>query len=1748
MTMTRLHRLLLFGLSALLCVAFLAAVPQDAAVAAHMEAWSGQEQSLDSLPGLSLPPSDASRSSQDKGLGAGEEAGWAADAGRGAARGEPGGSLASDGWTTIMYEGFEYGFPGAHWDTFGDTTWDDQDYLSRDGLRSAWCAAGGAYARDPWSQDYANNMNAHMTYGPFDLSDASSARISFWVWMDTEEDYDWFRFGAAASLDVLWLTPAIDGRTSGSSGGQWEYQEIPLDSLCGEPYVWVDFGFDSDDSLTKKGVFIDDILLEKLVGPPTDTTPPDISNIVESDDPINRQGCGYPETVTISADVWDSAGSVAWVRLYYQRPGGSWTYVSMSADPAYPGTYEATIGPFPQAGNLSYYVEASDDSGNEAQSSQRTVTVDDCTCAVSLFDDFSDVSSGWLISDTPDYSVGYLGGEYQVLIKTSRAIVVPADLRCFDPSVEVDARYASANYGAYGLAMSSCDSLKDYYDVLIHESGQYQIGMTINGQRQLLVGWTPVAHINRGQSTNRVRLVRSGSQLSVYINGHFAETISDASLSGPFVPRLMGVAYDVPNVDIRFDDFSVCCAGPEDTAPSITNVSESQDPICVQGTGSPDRVTIRANISDDSGLDWVRLHYQPPGGSWVYVDMQHSSGNTYEAILGPFQQAGTLRYYIGARDDGCNEVSSDQRSITVEECCPPAPALYPIQNDDCDDQFSLAWTAVPGAIEYEVEYAADPSSPPTLLWPPVTQPSRTVTAPGDGTWYYRVRAETAHCLTEWSSWQPVTVRPVPGKPVLYAIDNADGDTHYVVSWSAVADAEYYELQQDSSPLFSGGQHFVEYSTSKPITGQSPGTWYYQVRACNCRDCGPWEGPQAVVVPPQPLVLLGNTNCAWGSRDCNRCANNVVAAFNSLSTSGDILGFHLAGQPDPQYPLLSLFHNHWQGVQRLMAGNGQYMVVSLDAAPRYAWDKWSVLETVAMASRNQTGGRYRSNRLRVQTDIEGTAPIASDRAVNTTWIVDWADHPGSIQAMGDFVFVGASHWIHLYDFGNPEAPVHIGPPASEQWYWDGVGAILERPEKSGSSSAVAQLWDGRYLLVVANSDAKDLDFYVSEHPYSLQQQGTYPNFVHRQEVLRSQVSRGPDWSTFKYDWDTFQNISLVTECGTGKLYLIATANLDMTADCSPMVLGLPCKPDGQDWASLYEVQLRSGHIVVEKVAEHWFVCGYRGETYCNFDAAAGAYVDPQGQLILYATEHASDGPLNTVKFMEFRPMPPGRCDTQQGAWVELYQHPGYTGRSIMIDFVDRALKNYANYKEVEDFNDQASSVRWCLPLGLSYVLWQDVSFSGNWLQLVGDGAIHGIDHLSKYGWDHPDGGRVSSSYFMTVPPTQAYIDWRTGGTLVYSTMGGSGLLTGDNAEGELGDGAALEGSSTIVEVPPNALSQSVDLIYTPQFPPPHETRPLLCAGYAFELQGQRDGVPVDDLSFSVPAQITIEYDGPTVSAMVDEATLMLGVWDDAAGMWRDALETCSPSAAQEHSLSQDWLKVTVCRIGEFALLGEPLNGLAYLPAVVKSYSSSLGPRPTPTAPVWESFRDDFDGPSLAPEWWWMNEDSADWSLSERPGFLRVLSGPGAPWQENLLLQGAPSGDFAMTTRVLFEPAANFQMAGVVLYQDDENYMVLGRAFCDLGPPSCIGNAIYFDNIQGGQAAGSNYASSTTSLGEAYLRVVRFGTTYFGYYSEDGENWSLLGSHIRDTTNLSGIGLGVGQDQSAARIPADFDFFEIRVASD
>ena len=196
-------------------------------------------------------------------------------------------------------------------------------------------------------------------------------------------------------------------------------------------------------------------------------------------------------------------------------------------------------------------------------------------------------------------------------------------------------------------------------------------------------------------------------------------------------------------------------------------------------------------------------------------------------------------------------------------------------------------------------------------------------------------------------------------------------------------------------------------------------------------------------------------------------------------------------------------------------------------------------------------------------------------------------------------------------------------------------------------------------------------------------------------------------------------------------------------------------------------------------------------------------------------------------------------------------------------------------------------------------------------------------------------------------------------------------------------------------------------------------------------------------------------------------------------------------------------------------------------------------------LYTSFSDAFDSTTLNPAWTWLDENPAGWNLSERPGYLRIRMHAGNIGDENLLYRTPPQGMYDVRTRLLFTPTDNFQIAGIPVYLDYDNHLMLGRGKCDedwIG--TCVGNGIYFDNLARRIFLGS-IATAVHETDIAHLRIFRTGAHYFGFYSADGAHWRLIGMHNFSAASADlKLGLAVGQDTAGTSNPADFDTFLLK----
>jgi len=186
-------------------------------------------------------------------------------------------------------------------------------------------------------------------------------------------------------------------------------------------------------------------------------------------------------------------------------------------------------------------------------------------------------------------------------------------------------------------------------------------------------------------------------------------------------------------------------------------------------------------------------------------------------------------------------------------------------------------------------------------------------------------------------------------------------------------------------------------------------------------------------------------------------------------------------------------------------------------------------------------------------------------------------------------------------------------------------------------------------------------------------------------------------------------------------------------------------------------------------------------------------------------------------------------------------------------------------------------------------------------------------------------------------------------------------------------------------------------------------------------------------------------------------------------------------------------------------------------------------------------DEFNG-SMGSDWTWLSGDGEVSSLAERFGFLRIetqIHGGRPPY--GAVVRPAPAGDFVMETKAVFKPFGNFQRAGLLIYGDSDNFLVLSRAFCGFVAYGCVENGIYYDSTQSTES----FATATASQDTAWLRLTKSGTEVRAEYSENGVSWQQVGTHTLSSSGPIRIGLvSDGDRDGAGRVSADFDFFRVR----
>ena len=131
-------------------------------------------------------------------------------------------------------------------------------------------------------------------------------------------------------------------------------------------------------------------------------------------------------------------------------------------------------------------------------------------------------------------------------------------------------------------------------------------------------------------------------------------------------------------------------------------------------------------------------------------------------------------------------------------------------------------------------------------------------------------------------------------------------------------------------------------------------------------------------------------------------------------------------------------------------------------------------------------------------------------------------------------------------------------------------------------------------------------------------------------------------------------------------------------------------------------------------------------------------------------------------------------------------------------------------------------------------------------------------------------------------------------------------------------------TTTIEVPPNAVTTPIQLVYTDLPAPDGGSGNLQLAGRYFRLTAYQAGAPLDNFTFQIPIRMVIEYQEADLGDIAEEE-LELCYYDTTTGEWRtDGI------VVEQRDLVRNLITVSIAHLTDFALAGS--KGQVFLPLI------------------------------------------------------------------------------------------------------------------------------------------------------------------------------------------------------------------------
>jgi regulation of enolase protein 1 (concanavalin A-like superfamily) len=183
-----------------------------------------------------------------------------------------------------------------------------------------------------------------------------------------------------------------------------------------------------------------------------------------------------------------------------------------------------------------------------------------------------------------------------------------------------------------------------------------------------------------------------------------------------------------------------------------------------------------------------------------------------------------------------------------------------------------------------------------------------------------------------------------------------------------------------------------------------------------------------------------------------------------------------------------------------------------------------------------------------------------------------------------------------------------------------------------------------------------------------------------------------------------------------------------------------------------------------------------------------------------------------------------------------------------------------------------------------------------------------------------------------------------------------------------------------------------------------------------------------------------------------------------------------------------------------------------------------------------FVDNFDSPILDSCWTWIREDTSHWSLTERPGWMRIIPNYVDNNYVNWPIRTVHDSNFVVETKLQHATAFGTSV-GLLIYLDDNNW--INEVFLDHGYTN--GSVVRAHSLQNGSLQAADIPAHWTTV---YMRIRKTGDVYSVFAAPDSVSWQQISTWQRDLSSNGAVLVGLFTEAWSTNYPpAYFDYFRV-----